>query len=662
MDIRDEIRYRYPNPIALTYHNTVNAREAMLAHSQRLRLFEVILKYLASIAICQYLGSPRDDAQVNRTLRDLERPSLGQWNGFLRSVLTYYQNANLVSSLTIPGLYDAYFERRKDRPGMADAYNAIRNLLENRSDSGAKSISTRELFDALINYRNKTTGHGVVTRELCEQMNEPLLGGLEEMLGGMAFLRDHALVYIEDVRVKRGHYTHELVSYMGSTPPSRIPEAFITDDPEQYHTEEQLYICRPGQNVPALSLHPLMIAWQGDVLFLNQSARDKELEYLSYQSGQIKKPDRLIEDFRDIMGSLLAPEGDSSVVTPSVPLPPATPLERALTAAQQEDWAEVLAQLDSVPADDAQYAEAQTLRQKAQHQHDLMARYQHATDLMKQGHWEDANQSLQGLQAEQPGYRDVSVLLRTSESEIAKLQSLQVLYDQARKALDEQRWVPALDLLRRLQGIRTGYRDVGALLDRQERLNTLYTQALDEMREHKWAVALTTLNQLQNLQPDYRDVGALVVKTQTELEKEAELQEIYGRAKVHMALEEWEEAQKLLRDIRRQQRDFLDVFDLLKEVQSHLQRPCWNCGTLQPTTRKFCSKCGSDLLQTPSVAFTPPWVCWQCSTAVPQEKKFCHKCGAPREKPASVSCPHCGHENPADRKFCSRCGKPLSGG
>ncbi|MBU1877770.1 MAG: hypothetical protein KJ734_02355, partial [Chloroflexi bacterium] len=71
MDIRDEIRYRYPNPIALTYHNTVNAREAMLAHSQRLRLFEVILKYLASIAICQYLGSPRDDAQVNRTLRDL---------------------------------------------------------------------------------------------------------------------------------------------------------------------------------------------------------------------------------------------------------------------------------------------------------------------------------------------------------------------------------------------------------------------------------------------------------------------------------------------------------------------------------------------------------------------------------------------------------------
>jgi WD40 repeat protein len=325
MDVRDEIRYRYPYPIALTYHNASNAREVVAAHDQRLRLFEVLLKYLASVAICQYLTGPHDDPRVNRTLRGLIRPSLGQWNGFLRSVLTYYENANRRDDLVVPELYDAYFKRRKDRPAMAEAYNAIRNFLENRTDSGAKSLSARELFDALITYRNKTTGHGVITRSLCEGMNEPLLAGLEELLGGMTFLRDHRLVYVEDVRVKRGHYTHELISYMGSTPPSRLRNAFVVEDASQYRAEERLYLCLHGQNVPALSLHPLVIAWQEDVLFLNES-RDRDIEYLSYQTGQIRRPDRLLEDFQDFLGDILTAKGES--VRPAPPTaPPVMPAE-----------------------------------------------------------------------------------------------------------------------------------------------------------------------------------------------------------------------------------------------------------------------------------------------------------------------------------------------
>jgi predicted amidophosphoribosyltransferase len=666
MDIKDEIRYRYPYPIALTYHNTVNAREAMAAHDQRLKLFEVILKYIASIAVCQYLtgDGKHEDPQVNRTLRSLMRPSLGQWNGFLRSVLTYYKNANRVSEMVVPDLYDVYFERRKDRPALCDAYNAVRNLLENRSDSGAKSVSVRELFDALITYRNKTTGHGVVTRDLCERMNEPLLAAMEESLAVMTCLRDHRLVYIEDVRIKRGSYTHELISYMGSTPPSRLGKAFATDDPKQYHTEEQLYLCLKDQDVPALSLHPLMIAWQGDVLFLNESAYGQDIEYLSYQTGQIKRPDRLLEDFRDILGDILAEEGTEAAATviaaPKTPPPPATPFERAVDAVEQENWTEARAQLQLVGEGDPHYGEAQSLRLKVQRQIDLTEKYQRVVELTKQGQWEAALPALEALQTEQPGYRDVKTLISTAQAEIAKLKSLEVLYDRAKDALDRQRWVQALDMLRQLQNIRPGYRDVGTLLDRQERLNTLYTQAMEEMTAHKWAVALTTLNQLQALQADYRDVAALVDKTQKELDKEAETEEMYSRAKVHMALEEWEKAQDLLKDIRNRKRDFRDVKDLLKEVQTHLQHPCWKCGTIQPTSRKFCSKCGADLTQLPSVEFAVPWTCWRCNTAVPQEKRFCIKCGAPREKPATVSCPNCGHENAADKQFCAKCGASLT--
>ncbi len=661
MDIKDEIRYRYPYPIALTYHNTVNAREAMAAHDQRLKLFEVTLKYTASIAVCQYLtgDGEHSDPQVNRTLRGLTRPSLGQWNGFLRAVLTYYKNANRLEEMVVPGLYDAYFERRKDRPALCDAYNAIRNCLEDRTDSAVKAVSVREVFDALITYRNKTAGHGVVTRDLCERLNEPLLTAMEELLGVMTFLRDHRLVYIEDVRVKRGSYTHELISYMGSTPPSRLSKAFVTDDPRQYRTEEQLYLCLKDQDVPALSLHPLMIAWQEDVLFLNES-REKDIEYLSYQTGQIKKPDRLLEDFKDILGDILAEEGEPAAVSEKVTPPPASPFERAMTAVEQEDWAEARAQLQLIEQADAHYNEARSLWQMVQRQIDLSEKYQRAVELTRQGQWETALPALEALQAEQPGYRDVKALISMAQSEIAKLKSLEVLYQRAREALDGQRWVQALDLLRQLQNIRPGYRDVGVLLDRQERLNTLYNQAMDEMRERKWAIALTTLNQLQTLQENYRDVAALIEKTQAELDKEAELGEMYSQAKVHMALDEWEEAQKLLKDIRRRQRDFQDVAVLLKEVQSHLQVTCWKCGSSQPTSRKYCSKCGAVLSEPPSIAFETPWTCWRCGKAVPAAKKFCVNCGAPREKPPTVRCPQCGRENPSNRKFCASCGASLA--
>ncbi len=661
MDIRDEIRYRYPYPIALTYHNTVNAREIMAAHDQRLKLFEVTLKYTASIAVCQYLiGSQHDDPQVNRTLRGLTRPSLGQWNGFLRVVLTYYKNNNRLAEMVVPDLYDAYFERRKDRPTLCDAYNAIRNCLEDRTDSGVKAVAVREVFDALVNYRNKTTGHGVVTRDLCERLNEPLLTVLEEVLGVMTFLRDHRLVYIEDVRVKRGSYTHELISYMGSTPPSRLSNAFVTTDPQQYRTEEQLYLCLKDQDVPALSLHPLMIAWQDDVLFLNES-REKDIEYLSYQTGQIKKPDRLLEDFKEVLGDILvegeepAVAGEPVKVTP----PPATPLERAMTAVEQENWAEARDQLQLIDQTDIHYPEARSLWQTVQRQIDLTEKYQRAIELVKQGQWAAALSALEALQAEQPGYRDVKALISMAQAEIARLKSLEVLYERAQEALANQRWVQALDLLRQLQEIRPGYRDVGILLDQQERLNTLYNQAMEEMRQRKWAVALTTLNQLQTLQENYRDVTTLINKTQEELDKEAELQEMYTQAKAQIALEAWEEAQKLLREIRRRQRDFQDVTALLKEVQAHLQRPCWKCGSIQPTNRKYCSKCGAALDETPSMIFEIPWTCWRCGKSVPAAKKFCINCGAPREKPAMVTCPRCGTENPAGRRFCSRCGTAL---
>ncbi|MBN1582713.1 MAG: zinc ribbon domain-containing protein [Anaerolineae bacterium] len=655
MNVKAEILYQYPYPIALTYHNADNAREAVGAHDQRIRLFEVTLKFLSSIAVAQYLNDKLEDPLVKRTLQGLFRPSLGQWNGFLREVLSAYQRANRQTEMLIEDLSDAYNKKRRDRPAMADAYNLIVNYTQNRHDSATTSLSVRQFCDVLINYRNKTIGHGAITRYHCEQMNDPLFAAMEEMLGQLSFLQEYRLVYVEEVRVRRGNYTHELVSFMGSTPPSRLKEAYITANKDEYRVEEQLYLCKRGENVPVLSLHPLVIAWQNDVLFLNESERDRDIEYLSYQSGQIKRPDRLLEDFKDIVGSVIARDSTEPSfdrlrqdVIDDEQAPP-TSYERGCELFDDENWAAAIPLLEQVGNDDPQFDDAQIKLAEAKKHQDLLQRYNRAQQWMEQQSLDQAQAILTGLENEAPGYRDVRALLGTIQMEKAERQNLQRLYDQAQEALNAQQWDRAYDLLGRLHGMRIDFRDVDALFAAQKRLYDLYNQGLESMSERHWAEAQTTLRQIEVLEPAYKNVQALLQRTDRELESEAQMARSYSQAKAHIALEEWEQALECLDQVDDQLDGYRDVNDLIASVQNKILVECPRCGTLTPMGHKFCGKCGA-AIQT--------WLCWRCQTPVPVGRKFCGLCGAPREKPAdpTVSCPQCGHSNPARRKFCGQCG------
>ncbi len=650
MDVKFDILYRYPYPLAMTYHNADNAREVQGAHDQRVKLFEVILKYLASIAIAQYVRDGAEDEQVNNTLRGLARPSLGQWNGFLRQILSYYDRLGKVDKLFIPEMYPAYFEKSKDRPALAEAYNAIRNFLEERTDSSTTSLSIRQFFDTMITYRNKTVGHGSLTRYHCEQINDVLLSALVELLTALPFLKEHRLVYIEDVRVRRGSYTHEMISFMGSTPPSRVKSAYIAERPDEYRVEEQLYLCGRDNDIPTLSLHPLMIAWQGDVLFLNESEREKDIEYLSYQTGQIKKPDRLVEDFKEILGAIFSEEQ----IAPPVSVAQ-SPFEQGVAAMEAENWAQAVTLLGQVPEDAAEYATAQARLAEAQQQQELTDKYRRVRQLMDEGQWEQALNLIEEVRAVDADYRDVRALATAVRTQQARERSLETLYGQVQEALAVPKWERALDLLRRLHELNADYRDVGVLLNHHEHLATLHDQAVRAMAQHKWAVAMTVLSQIKALEPEYKNVDELIAKTQAGLDAETELAELYDRAKAAMALENLSEALDLLEQLEKQQAGFRDVRELLATVRGRLTVPCWRCGNPVPPERRFCGKCGAP--REKPVQLT--WTCWQCGTQVPTRRKFCGKCGAPREKPPTVTCPQCGRENSPDRKFCTVCGTEL---
>lgn len=83
---------------------------------------------------------------------------------------------------------------------------------------------------------------------------------------------------------------------------------------------------------------------------------------------------------------------------------------------------------------------------------------------------------------------------------------------------------------------------------------------------------------------------------------------------------------------------------------------CPKDGTLAPAGTKFCSQCGSPMVQP---APPPAEVCPRCGKPV-QGAKFCPACGAKIERPAPSVCPRCGKEAKGS-KFCPECGTRLAG-
>jgi hypothetical protein len=638
MDVKSDIYFQYPFPIAVTFHNADNTREPVEAHDRILKLFEVTLKYLASIMICEYLEDGPDDPQVNRALGGLARPSLGQWNGFLREILNYYNRTGKTSKLLIPRLYELYNDKAKDRPAMCAAFTMMRNYLEDRHDPVINAITVRDFFDKMIQYRNKTAGHGALTNEHCQNFNDPLLAALQEMLGVYGVLKEHRLMYVEEVKLVRGKYTHELATYMGPMR-SRLKNAYVASDQSKYRIEDRLYLCPPNDDTPTLCLHPLMIAMNGDVLFLNESARDKEIEYLSYQTGQIKRPDRLMEDFKEILGAVMAP-GEGQAAAAAAPLSAFDEGRRAFDAGQ---WAAAVAAFAKVEEGDARAAEAGRMSATADRREHVTQHIEQIRALAKMHRWDEAlavGESLLSDLADDPD--DNSAI----QAEVARLRTAEEFYRQALTAYQAHRWERATDLVRQVRAVEPDYRDSAQMAARMERWTDLYERGLAALSRREWVDALTLLRQLEAQQKDYKDIQALLKRAQKGLDDETDLIERYDQARTQMAVESWQEAYDLLKNIEEQRPNYREVRAMLATVGDKLVIKCWSCGAAIPLGRRFCGACGQPREKPvvkqpdshPVVAAATPssgYVCWNCGATNATSRKFCGTCGSPREKPSS---------------------------
>src|ERR1700687_1870470 len=196
----EELVHRLPLPLAQLYRRSHNAKTALERHQAAYYLWEAALKLLGSVAIIEYAELGDHDPQLAERLQNLARPSLGHWWECVR---------RLVPVLAATG--DPHFattrelvlgRTRDDLPRAAGLDAALCEALENRGGSRS-TVRLSELFDRLVQYRNREMGHGAAGQhagEFYERMGRALLAGIGELLWKLDVLAGRRLLYVAEVR------------------------------------------------------------------------------------------------------------------------------------------------------------------------------------------------------------------------------------------------------------------------------------------------------------------------------------------------------------------------------------------------------------------------------------------------------------------------------
>lgn len=331
-----EVIQDYPYPLAATYQRAFQVSDGVVVHDYLLDLFEVALKYCASIAISQYVADQLGDSRINASLRELERPSLGHWLGWLRDILDLYRRKN--HPLRIPEL--GTFCSQKTTGELPAAATALRRIMVDRmgstgGESNATAITPLQFFQLLVEYRNKLA-HGVhAGPNEKRRVAEILKPALRALLQGMHFLADYPLVYVRRVEADEGdgpadslRFAHFLTS-LSSNAPWEMENPRVSGEHERARRDRLYLLDKEGDFHPLLSVHPLLIFrycenCNREQVFLLNDGSSNSSDYLSYQCTHHFRPTEVVDDMRLLLQGLQSRNGSSAETMVSAISPTAT--------------------------------------------------------------------------------------------------------------------------------------------------------------------------------------------------------------------------------------------------------------------------------------------------------------------------------------------------
>jgi serine/threonine protein kinase len=297
---------RLPLPLAQLYRRAHNAQAPLERHLTAFYLWEATLKLLASVAIVEYAASGLGDGIARERLQKLARPALGHWWEFVRLLLP----AVAVRGPAFAQLHGLLLGRaRDDYPRVAGLYAALRRTLEGKSEARA-TVRFTELFDRLVNYRNKLLAHaapGALADDVHEAMSRALLLGLTEILDRLDVLAGRRLLYVASVRQAGGVWQVQSYHLVGEgarlLPALEVPRHQAARLPDG----GRLYLDHGAGPESWRCLSPLLLydAHATQVLFLNCRLKRQRTEYLCYTTGRTEDRPDLDSERRALLAGVL---------------------------------------------------------------------------------------------------------------------------------------------------------------------------------------------------------------------------------------------------------------------------------------------------------------------------------------------------------------------
>ena len=215
---------------------------------------------------------------------------------------------------------------------------------------------------------------------------------------------------------------------------------------------------------------------------------------------------------------------------------------------------------------------------KRQQQEQIATLYEQAQGLAHTGQWQQALSKIQEIQGLDPDFSDPEGIAARAQEEIERQRRLNALYGQAQAAREAADWQGALSALEELVAEAPNYKDAAALLEatqKQGRLADLYDEAQRLCRTGQWQAVVDAFAQIHAIEPGYPDPEKLLPAAKQEIaaqERQAQLNDLYGRAVREMEAGRWQGARQLLTQVQEIKQDFRETERLLARAEAEIER------------------------------------------------------------------------------------------
>lgn len=287
-----------PLPIARSYRryrkaSQVRERERHDAASQ---LFEVYLRYAASLAVAHYLASGERDRELDAVFLGLARPGISEWLRFLADTLKLIGRREGFPA-AVKDMRER-LERKDQRDGdLPRLHHALRSLRSGAPQNG-EGVSLLGLLGELVAYRRLPSSEGAQQKSgHYHRFADLMARAYHELIRRSPFLAAFKLISVDVLPAEAG--APGITEFMGLEPARKeAPRALLAgmEDPR----EGRLYFL--GHDGRALSAHPFLVAHKDDVYFL--ACSDGDPHYVSGSTGDRHRPEDLKETLDELSREL----------------------------------------------------------------------------------------------------------------------------------------------------------------------------------------------------------------------------------------------------------------------------------------------------------------------------------------------------------------------